>query len=128
MPASLMTLPYELREQILQPLVRTPGTVGLQYPLWADKSVFVPAVAQVCRALRKEAVEVFYRANVFVWKIDPEAVCLAGVLVCFFLFWGGGCVCWCLIFICMFACLHGCSLIYSWPMGLTFDDWTDKAT
>lgn len=84
MPASLMTLPYELREQIIQTLVRTPGTVELQYPLWADKSVFVSAVAQVCKSLRKEAIEVFYRANVFVWKIDPEAVRLTGVLVCFF--------------------------------------------
>jgi hypothetical protein len=107
MPASLMTLPYELREQILQPLVRTPGTVGLQYPLWADKSVFVPAVAQVCRALRKEAVEVFYRANVFVWKIDPEAVCLAGVLVCFFFGWG---VCVCVLVLVIY--LHFC--VFAW--------------
>ena len=126
MPASLMTLPYELREQILQPLVRTPGTVGLQYPLWADKSVFVPAVAQVCRALRKEAVEVFYRANVFVWKIDPEAVCLAGVLVCFF-FWVGGCVC----MLVLVVYLHVC--VFAWVfthMLLTygFDNWTDKVT
>jgi hypothetical protein len=85
MPASFMTLPYELREQIIQPLVRTPGTVGLQHPLWADKTVFVLPIAQVCKALRREAIEVFYRANVFMWKIDPEAVRLAGVLVCFFL-------------------------------------------
>ena len=84
MPASLMTLPYELREQIIQPLVRTPGTVGLQHPLWADKTVFVLPIAQVYKALRKEAIEVFYRANVFLWKIDPEAVRLAGTLVCFF--------------------------------------------
>jgi hypothetical protein len=116
MPASLMTLPYELREQILQPLVRTPGTVGLQYPLWADKSVFVPAVAQVCRALRKEAVEVFYRANVFVWKIDPEAVCLAGVLVCFLFLFGWGSVyagaCY------LFACLRVCVGVHSYAPGL----------
>lgn len=83
MSASLMSIPYELREQIIQPLVRTPGTVGLQYPLWADKSVFVPPISQVCKCLRKEAVEVFYRTNVFVWKIDPEAVRPAGALVCF---------------------------------------------
>jgi hypothetical protein len=83
MPASLMTLPYELREQIIQPLVRTPGTVGLQHPLWADKTVFVLPISQVCKALRKETVEVFYRANVFVWKIDPEAIGFADVLVCF---------------------------------------------
>jgi hypothetical protein len=124
MPASLMTLPYELREQILQPLVRTPGTVGLQYPLWADKSVFAPAVAQVCRALRKEAVEVFYRANVFVWKIDPEAVCLAGVLVCFFFGWG---VCMLVLVIYLHVC------VFAWVfthmlLAYGFDDWTDKVT
>lgn len=83
MPASFVTLPYELREQIIQPLVRTPGTVGLQYPLWADKSDFILPIAQVCRSLRNDAVEIFYRANVFVWKIDPEAVRLADALVCF---------------------------------------------
>jgi len=83
MPASFVTLPYELREQIIQPLVCTGGTIGLQYPLWADKTVFVPPIAQVCKSLRNDAVEIFYRANVFVWKIDPEAVRLAGALVCF---------------------------------------------
>jgi hypothetical protein len=91
MPASFMTLPYELRELIIHPLVRSPGTVGLQHPLWADKSVFVPAIAQVCKSLRKEAIEVFYRANVFVWKIDPEAVRLAGALVC--VWWIASCRC-----------------------------------
>ena len=82
MPASFVTLPYELREQIIQPLVRTQGTVGLQYPLWADKSVFVPPITQVCKTLRIDAVGIFYRANVFVWKIDPEAVRLAALVCC----------------------------------------------
>lgn len=76
MPASFMTLPFELREQILLPVVRTRATIELQYPLWADtdKSVFAPPVAQVCRVLRVEAFQCFYRANVFVWKIDSEPV------------------------------------------------------
>lgn len=76
MPASFMTLPFELREQILIPVVRTRATIELQYPLWADtdKSVFTPAVAQVCRLLREEVFQCFYRANVFVWKIDSEPV------------------------------------------------------
>lgn len=76
MPASFMTLPFELREQILFPIVRTRATIELQYPLWADtdKSVFIPPVAQVCRELREEVFQCFYRANVFVWKIDSEPV------------------------------------------------------
>jgi hypothetical protein len=76
MPASFMTLPFELREQILIPVVRTRATIELQYPLWADtdKSVFAPHVAQVCRELREEVLQCFYRANVFVWKIDSEPV------------------------------------------------------
>ena len=71
-----MTLPFELREQILIPVVRTQATIELQYPLWADtdKSVFTPPVAQVCRELREEVFQCFYRANVFVWKIDSEPV------------------------------------------------------
>lgn len=76
MPASLMTLPFELREQILIPIVRTRATIELQYPLWADsdKSVFASPIAQVCRELREEVFQCFYRANVFVWKIDSEPV------------------------------------------------------
>jgi len=71
-----MTLPFELREQILIPVVRTRATIELQYPLWADsdKSVFAPPVAQVCRELREEVFQCFFRANVFVWKIDSEPV------------------------------------------------------
>lgn len=76
MPASFMTLPYELREQILLPVVQARGTIELQYPLWADtdKSGFIPPIAQVCKILREEAFQCFYRANVFIWKIDSEAV------------------------------------------------------
>lgn len=74
MPASLLSLPGELRDQILVPLVRAKGTIELQYPLWADKSVFVPPIAQVCRTLRSDFVQLFYRSNVFVWKLEAEAV------------------------------------------------------
>lgn len=74
MAASLLTIPPELREQILLPLVAARGTIELQYPIWADKTVFVPPIAQVCKSLRIEAIQTFYRANVFMWVIDPEAV------------------------------------------------------
>jgi hypothetical protein len=74
MPASFMTLPYELREQILFSVVQARGTIQLQFPLWGDKDVFVLPIAQVCKDLREEVVQVLYRANVFVWLIDPEQV------------------------------------------------------
>jgi hypothetical protein len=77
-----MTLPYELREQILFSVVQARGTIQLQYPIWGDKSVFVLPVAQVCNDLREEVFQVFYRANVFVWLIDPEAVRDWGARVC----------------------------------------------
>jgi hypothetical protein len=84
MPASFMSLPFELREQILFPVVQVDGTIGLQYPLWADtnRSVFVPPIAQVCKSLREEVFQFFYRANVFLWLIDPEAVRFRGARMC----------------------------------------------
>ena len=65
MPASFMTLPFELHEQILFPIVRTRATIELQYSLWADtdKSVFVPPIAQVCGELREEIFQCFYRGQ-----------------------------------------------------------------
>lgn len=72
MPASLLTLPFELREQIFKRELKAIGTIELQYPIWADKSVFVHPLTQVCRSIRNEAVQIFYRNNVFVWVIDPE--------------------------------------------------------
>lgn len=74
MPSSLLSLPSELRDQIFLPLVRAKGTIELQYPLWADKSVFVPPISQVCRMLRSDSLQLFYRSNVFVWKLEAEAV------------------------------------------------------
>lgn len=84
MPASLMTLPLELREQILLPIVKPEeaGTIKLQYPLWGDKTVFVPPIMQVCKELRQDAIQVFYRGNVFMWILDPEAVRSWGASVC----------------------------------------------
>lgn len=69
-----MALPYELREQILLPIVQAEGTITLQYPIWADtnRSAFIPPIAQVCKDLREEVFQFFYRANVFVWKVEPE--------------------------------------------------------
>ena len=73
MPVSLLSLPYELREQILISLLCDSGNIKLQRT--ADKkSTFTPPVSQVCRLLRGEAVRVFYKINTFTLAIDPEAV------------------------------------------------------
>lgn len=73
--ASLLKLPYELRERILLPSLRQKGAIELQYPVWAEKAVFTHPITQVCRQLREETVQVFYRVNVFIWVIDPDEVC-----------------------------------------------------
>lgn len=74
MTASLLTLPYELREQIITYLLYQQQSIKLQYPL-ESLAVFRPSIMQVCKSLRKEAVEIFYRVNTFTWTIDPESVC-----------------------------------------------------
>ena len=72
MSASLLSLPYELRANILLPLLNHKGTIELQQPIWADKSVFVHPLTQVCHCLRAQTIALFYQANVFVWVLDPE--------------------------------------------------------
>lgn len=74
MKASLLGLPAELREQIIGQVVYNRGTMELQYPIWADKSVFVPPIFQVCKPLREDAIQAFYRVNVFTWVMEPEGV------------------------------------------------------
>ncbi|KAM0722373.1 hypothetical protein Q7P37_001814 [Cladosporium fusiforme] len=74
MNASLLGLPAELREQIIGQVVYNRGTMELQYPIWADKSVFVPPIFQVCKPLREDAIQAFYRVNVFTWVMEPEGV------------------------------------------------------
>lgn len=73
MPVSLLSLPYELREQILVPLLCKRGSIKLQHTT-DSKSEFTPPISQVCRLLRDEAVRVFYKVNTFTLTIDPEAV------------------------------------------------------
>ena len=75
MPSSLLTLPYELREQILADVLYHKDSIKLQYPD-EHPDVFTPPITQVCKWLREEAVRVFYHVNTFVWTIDPEAVSL----------------------------------------------------
>lgn len=75
MVASLLTLPYELREQILKYLLHQEGSIGLQHPS-ETPDLFTPPVIQVCKLLREEAIGVFYHVNTFKWTIDSEAVSL----------------------------------------------------
>ena len=75
MPSSLLTLPYELREQILTDVLYHKDSIKLQYP-GEHPDVFTPPITQVCKWLREEAVRVFYHINTFLWTIDPEAVSL----------------------------------------------------
>lgn len=73
MPAPLLNLPYELREQILTVVLYHEDSIKLQYPV-ESPDMFTPAITQVCKLLREEAVRVFYHVNTFMWTIDPEAV------------------------------------------------------
>lgn len=75
MPVSLLTLPCELREHILTALLLQSGSIRLQHDTGC-KTVFTPAISQVCRVLREEAVRVYYRVNTFTLTIDPEEVSL----------------------------------------------------
>lgn len=73
MPVSLLTLPYELREQILTSLLCKGGSIKLQQTTECKAALKLP-ISQVCRILREEAVRLFYRVNTFTLIIDPEAV------------------------------------------------------
>jgi hypothetical protein len=75
MLAPLLTLPYELREQILTYLLCQEGDIRLQYSS-KPPDLFTPPVTQVCKLLREEAIGIFYEVNIFEWTIDPEAVSL----------------------------------------------------
>jgi hypothetical protein len=73
MPVSLLTLPYELREQILTTLLSHKLNIWLQNPI-EDRAIYTSPITQVCIPLREEAIRVFYQVNAFTWTIDPEEV------------------------------------------------------
>jgi hypothetical protein len=73
MPVSLLTLPYELREQVLTTLLGHKSSIRLQSPV-ENRAVFTSPIMQVCKPLREEAIRIFYQVNAFTWTIDPEAV------------------------------------------------------
>jgi hypothetical protein len=71
MPVSFLTLPYELREQILTTLLSHKSNIRLQHPI-GNRAVFTSPITQVCKPLREEAIRIFYQINTFTWTIDPE--------------------------------------------------------
>ena len=73
MPVSLLTLPYELREQVLMTLLSHKTDIRLQQPV-ENRAVFTSPITQVCKSLREESIRVFYQVNAFTWTIDAEAV------------------------------------------------------
>ena len=75
MPVSLLTLPYELREQILTSLLCKGGSINLQRTANREDGL-TPPISQVCRLLHEEALRVLHRVNTFTLTIDPEAVSL----------------------------------------------------
>jgi hypothetical protein len=73
MPVSLLTLPYELREQILTTLLSHKTNIRLQDPV-ENRAIYTSPITQVCKPLREEAIRVFYQVNAFTWTVDPEEV------------------------------------------------------
>lgn len=65
-----MTIPAELRQIILRYVLAVDGCISIKQPIWTTKDVYVPAVTQVCRSLRGEAIEAFYNVNVFMCHVD----------------------------------------------------------
>lgn len=62
-------LPYELRDRIFQYALQQKGTIGLQTPTWDNGSAFTQPLFAVCRTLRDEALEAFYKSNAFLWSV-----------------------------------------------------------
>ena len=73
LPCHLLRLPFELRQRILSIALKQQGTLELQRPMWADEElVFNQPLFKVCRMLREQGLEAFYKANSFLWIIDIE--------------------------------------------------------
>ncbi|KAK3714251.1 hypothetical protein LTR37_007837 [Vermiconidia calcicola] len=62
-------LPYELRQRIFRYTLRQNGTVEMQIPTWTDRESYTQPLFYVCRWLRGEALEAFYKVNTFVWAV-----------------------------------------------------------
>ncbi|TKA27034.1 hypothetical protein B0A50_05225 [Salinomyces thailandicus] len=67
---SWLDLPYELRQQILAYALEQQGTIELQTPVWASKTVFTQPLFEVSGEMRNEALQAFYENNHFLWIID----------------------------------------------------------
>ncbi|KAI6881311.1 hypothetical protein KC360_g8555 [Hortaea werneckii] len=70
----LLNLPRELRHRILLFTLEQHGNVELQQPMWSSKGNYAQPIFQVCRLLRREALQAFYEGNCFLWIIDLAVV------------------------------------------------------
>lgn len=69
--SSLLSLPYELRQNIFSFAVKDIGTIELQKPTWSYlQPQFEEGIFITSRQLRDEALEAFYKCNTFLWIID----------------------------------------------------------
>ncbi|KAI7198538.1 hypothetical protein KC343_g1227 [Hortaea werneckii] len=66
----LLNLPRELRHRILLFTLEQHGNIEVQQPMWASKGYYAQPIFQVCRLLRREALQAFYEGNCFLWIID----------------------------------------------------------
>lgn len=67
---TFLDLPYELRQNILQIALRRNGTCHLQIPIWGQRQDCLNPLFEVCRSLREEALEAFYKINMFCWYLN----------------------------------------------------------
>ena len=68
----IASLPYELRQRIFRFALQEISPLELQTPLWAERKTFTCPLFQVCRPYRDEALEAFYKTNIFFWTIYLE--------------------------------------------------------
>lgn len=65
-----LSLPYELRQRILREALHRDGTCHMQTPVWGQRRDCLDPLFEVCRSLRDEALEAFYKTNMFVWYVN----------------------------------------------------------
>ena len=69
---SLLTLPAELRDEIYTLVLKQETPLeSVSYVIrngWRDSYLRPPALAQICRQIRQEAIPIFYSTNTFVFQ------------------------------------------------------------
>ena len=70
--STLLSLPYELRQQILRLSLTQVGTLELQLPPWTGYEHFRQPLFRTCKQLRHESLEAFYNGNTFLWIVGRD--------------------------------------------------------